>query len=999
MITLNAKQQAIVTADRKTVTWLFDIRSGAGSLFHWSTRAIGSVAEAGIQWTGGVSWAAGVAWGQTTLPGYTFKITDFSGIRLARPKSELGLISPSEVTFCILDPEHLYNSATFTGGMALIALRMTSGTDTEEIGRWRFRIDRAEPEYGRIRIHCRDYYQDFLEGDWPNTPLVRDLFPSSDADLTDNVCVPVPFGTGYVPLRSVYIVNARYYVLGPSGHTYTIGKVRSPRSWGRKSEWEAADGYAFTQAVKSDVKGNSWAVFQPVIADSDLDGVADACGLWRQGDAFLDMPTCFSRSDLASYTNFADVIRYVLEDFGVPEEYLDEQSFIDAAAVFTGWGLAFNYAFWYREPRETILAKLLNACHATLVFDSRVRLQVLAKTSRATWDKSVVLKAAGAQAGGSERQEGTLKYTVRAIKLSDSGYAAWQEEGEAQDRLVKTLVPAKASQDCISSEIMENPFVQESVHVQKAASLYFQRLLLGQSDISCTTKSTQMALRPDDAVSIDHADYGGAYDVLIDAMFLRKDGAIEFEATKFSEALDDWEDLSFAAVEVVNDDSESVWEPPVAGPLSSQNLGKLSYDLWGKGWRVVSPIANAGEFQDIQAAIDALPSEGGSVFLKNGVYALGATLGIPDKELELIGESKEGVILRNPAGSPALHVQNLSGRVKLESFTLESRNGAGEYCPMIRIWSDTLPKTIGNIDMDRIRMMLADDGLVAGAGDDGIAAQNGADASILIEACETVGGARGIFIENLSPEIKIKNCVIAGSVRYGMEIRNCPSYEIRNNRVEDWLYRGLRIAGVFGGGISFAAGVSWAAGIVWDGGASTVDHGMVIGNRVLSASDALEGETVGIDCEGNSISIAENTVSIEHSRAGVSPVTGILAHTGAHKKVTGNEILFRVTTPAGVRGIALEDETDTLVQTNSIVIDQGDFTEEHVGIDLSGASLRNIVAGNSIDAVYNNAQGIGIRLGAESDDNNGTDNLTVNVGTSVEDDNPGGNNNVTAVDV
>ena len=70
--------------------------------------------------------------------------------------------------------------------------------------------------------------------------------------------------------------------------------------------------------------------------------------------------------------------------------------------------------------------------------------------------------------------------------------------------------------------------------------------------------------------------------------------------------------------------------------------------------------------------------------------------------------------------------------------------------------------------------------------------------------------------------------------------------------------------------------------------------------------------------------------------------------------------------------------------------------QNHYGIYLN-TSDRNVSQGNNIDLVNNAAQDIGIYLDANSDNNQGGDNITYNVGTSISDN--GAGNAVTAQDV
>ena len=69
------------------------------------------------------------------------------------------------------------------------------------------------------------------------------------------------------------------------------------------------------------------------------------------------------------------------------------------------------------------------------------------------------------------------------------------------------------------------------------------------------TKPNKLPLRPDDIVMITGDAYGGTYKVLIDYMRINKDISIDFKCIKFSEDLDDWEDLAFNAISVASDDT------------------------------------------------------------------------------------------------------------------------------------------------------------------------------------------------------------------------------------------------------------------------------------------------------------------------------------------------------------------------------------------------------------------------------------------------------------
>lgn len=604
MLDLTTTQQSIIDSAYKKIDWLFEVRDANGTAYHWSTKDI-AASSSQIKWNS-ESWMPYVRWDSEEDCAYSFAIPDFSGIEMYRNKSEMGLIAPNTLTFTVLNPGTTMAPKDFNGGTVRIALKVSNGTDAEVIRRWRFVIKKTEPEYQKFRVICEDYLQNLMRGDYPNTRLIREIFDNSDIDARDNICVPIPFGTAYVPLRSVYVDDAvsvtgtdisavasangsrcfirrsgstdfseiewgryitisgfteasnngsflvsfatadmiqlsesagltteaagdtvtitqgtRYYVLGDTENTYTISEVRSPRAWGRKSTWAlttydtsqwATDiswqtyvqwegGNNFPQATESDGVDN-WRMFQPIIADANNDGDADSCGVWRQGEMFLDMPTKFTRSDTASLTSPADILLFILRDMGVPE--IDLARIAASKATYSAWGLEWNGALWYKENRKATLSRLLLMCHSNLVAGEAVELHPLSATSQKTITSAYIVKPA-------EVGEGTFRYQdIRTEQVTDCGYIAWQITGESQDRFVKALVPASGTTKTrYSKTILDLPWVQDSQDAQRLGTLFFQRSLMGEATISFIGKASLLALNPGDTVMIDGQNYGG----------------------------------------------------------------------------------------------------------------------------------------------------------------------------------------------------------------------------------------------------------------------------------------------------------------------------------------------------------------------------------------------------------------------------------------------------------------------------------------------------------
>jgi len=556
MLTLDVAQSALVAAEQKDVRWSFYVydKNGVGYSFI-------SGSTTNIIWATGITWDAGLTWdngeGLSTI-----LLTDFSGIELRRNMAENTVIAPSEVTFNISNPSNTLTFTDFKGGSVLIALYLTDATYGErKIASWKFYIKTADPSYQQLRITAVDFLQQYLKGSYPNTRLPDDVFPSNRTYNNSALCVPVPFGTAYVPLRDVFITgDGGYIMLGDPLLTYTITSLRSPRSWGLKSEYSSGD-FTFTQSTKADADSVNWKVFQAIIADSNSDGVADAAGCWlTPGGPTLDAPVQFTRSDTATMTSPADVIEFVLKDMGVPAAMIDAVSFAAAKVIYAAWGLTFNGAFWYKQDRQKVIASLLTMCHSCLDIGETVKLRVLSKTSMATITSSDVIRT-------SEQGIGTFSYRDIANEdYSDAGYVAYQPTGEAQDEFIKVLVAVDGSADVISSEVVECPFVQDAQDVKRIGQLHFERKLMKTAEASFTTKGTRLALQPDDRITIDDSNYGGTYAVLVDSVKISKDLTVQFNCSDYSIAFNDWADLSPTDITIPSDTTSSSWQPVMSGP-------------------------------------------------------------------------------------------------------------------------------------------------------------------------------------------------------------------------------------------------------------------------------------------------------------------------------------------------------------------------------------------------------------------------------------------------
>lgn len=1053
MLTLDATQQALVAATTKEATWAIYIYDSNGVGYAYSTGTIGVIA-----WDTSIVWDTGIAWDDGDSL-QTVVLMDFNGIDLARNRAEETIIAPSSVTFTLSNPLTAMTCSDFPGGSVLVELYLSNATYGErQIAAWKFNIKSCEPGYQILRFTCEDFLQKYLRGDYPNLACPEDIFPSnaSYAANHDGLCVPVPFGTAYVPLRPVYLENPHYnigttisfgwaadgsqcwiydtangflsfrpetpinvsgatnpenngkftptgwqtygsilyfdkdtgfvteaagatvvvwqgdvyFVLGPDDYSYTINRMRSPRSIGDKSVWISPT-TTFTKSDHTDSYGDTWTMFQPIIQDTDHDGVNDAPGLWRPGDNLLDAPVRFSRSDTASMTSPADVIDFVLKDMGIPAADIDATTFAAAKATYASWDLEFNGAFWYKQSREKVLAQLLTMCHSCLRVGSKIELHVLSKTSQKTITAAEVTRSG-------DYGEGSFRYTdLISQYYSNCGYIAWQKDYEAQDSFLKLLVPAKTSRTVISGDILEVPFIQDSQNAQRVGTLHYQRKLLKTAEIAFDAKSTCLALQPDDVITVNHAHYGGNYAAIVDRVRIAKDLTITFSGSAYSVALDDWTDLSPTAVTIPSDDTAYAWTPTISGPQTDQDIGRSAYDLWGKEWLKVGPQGSAGQYTDIQKALNAVKQAGGgAIYILNGTYQLTAPLYVPDVNLEVMGQSQGGVILKNAAGSDLWIFHSLTKTFVLRRFSIASQN-SGTVSNMLYIYGTSSYELTAKLTLDAIKMTLVDNGL-GSTSDKGIYHNRGGEGSRITLINSDISGSRtAVRIADLdftgTEQGNSKVNAILSENEFDLSNINicCKYFDVNTNKIVN--------------------------GYVYGSSLNANGNGNIIsGNKIYQNDDGLIDTNVyGIYAAADQMQVLGNFISIDISTVALTSPAAIL---GSHDNMTlsNNRIEIIGAFQYGTYGISLAYADNNTLVGNPIKINNTDHTTYTYGIHLS-SSLRNVINGHNINLVNNDAKEIGVYLSSGSNNNQGSDNITYNCGTSISD--AGTGNAVTAKDV
>ena len=543
MLSFDSTQESILASDYKLLYWLFEI----DSTYYWSTKYVpNTVYNSQI---------------------YTFKVLpdSFKRIRLAAPDRESGSISTlADTYFEISNKDNTYASSDFKNSSVIIKLVMSDGTNTELMAQWGFNVMSCVDLDQRLGFNCEDFLQPFLEGDYPKTKLVSSIRPAI-GDPDDDLCLPVIFGTAYIPIRSQWIPSERYYMLGTTADAFTVSEIRSPREFGR-SIFESGS-FTFTYTDKT-VGNTTYRTMRPAIAETDTPGVY-ATGVWTSGEKMMD--PFFKITRTGSSTDPATVIRLVLQDMGVPAAKIDAAgSFAAATAVYTGWGLDFNGAFYKKDSCRAVLARLLIMCNSTLRVTDKIELHPLELNN----SDSVATHT------GAEILKESFSYNNIIQEASVAASVAFQLASEPVDELVPITIPVKedssgAILDNISEDLLDIRWVQDSQDVQRIGILHFQRKYLGEANPSYKTKMSELGVQPEDIVTVTGSRYGGPHYILVNELSINKDASIDIGGIAYSDELDNWSDLSPDVVDIEQEYIifNETWTPIFSGPGSTPDSG------------------------------------------------------------------------------------------------------------------------------------------------------------------------------------------------------------------------------------------------------------------------------------------------------------------------------------------------------------------------------------------------------------------------------------------
>ena len=506
--------------------WLWDIDGGP----NWTHRP--------AYWSTRVAQYNGHDYTATVVPG------SFRGVE-SRVSFGSGLMSSSDLTFEIyFDTSRVVETMldTLEGSEVLITLVKGEGVSAFIGKKWRFIIERATYRYGIIKCYCKSILQYHLTGDYPKSKNPQEIWPSSDPDSYANYCVPVIFGTAFIPIKSVNTGSDRKYVLGPSGPTYTVEKIQSPRERGT-STWDSGS-YTFTQSTEDGYRMCEFLIDETV-------GPPYGSGFWMSGATVLLPFVKYSRSDTVSLTNPADIIAFVLRDMGVQSSRIDTgpgSTFESAKVLFANRGLVWSGGFWEKQSKESVLSSLLAMCDSFLYEGEKIELHPFTTSNHEFFDKTI---------------EDAFSINPTLVQQSDGGTVQWPDTDAPQDDLPgKTTVsidPFATDVTNPRAQPFQYRFQYSTTLPQKAGILYFQkqhvrnRISFTSSVLDITNLST---LIPGKVVTpYNPMIFRALKGCVVTSMLINYNLTIDLSAIELTK-MNKWEDLDPDSVTITEDTTE-----------------------------------------------------------------------------------------------------------------------------------------------------------------------------------------------------------------------------------------------------------------------------------------------------------------------------------------------------------------------------------------------------------------------------------------------------------
>ena len=470
---------------------------------------------------------------------YENRIVNFSGIKLSQCRPENNQIPPNTVRFDLVDISRDHEPTIFIGEDLTIKV-LIDGVEEIAFG---FKVKSCSFGYGKHSFECEDFLQQYIsESEFPNTDLINGLDTSSAEHAgNEKACVPIIFGTPYIPLRTIWDSDERYYILGADSGAYAITKSSYPVDWNRVAEYAAPD-YTFPQSTLGGLR-----VFQ-VHEDGSY------IGSFQQNQKLHDMPTQYNNSSTVSMTNPSNIISYILQLIGVPYAKINATAFSNAAESYTTAGITFNYGYFERRPVIDILSELLISCDSFLRITDTVSLVPRSQSSLKTLSRDDI-----------------SDYSFSPVvlrKTYDAAYVKYYPNVQVgvNDEKDHTLdVPLDGTTyDEISSGSITIPFFTDTVLLQQLCRVHFRRNFWKVGDISFKAGFPLLNVEPGDVIAIadDELYQGGT--VVVDSVSIDREFKLSFTGNVYAGSIGEFSDYN-PDERVIDSDTTIVITPDVEG--------------------------------------------------------------------------------------------------------------------------------------------------------------------------------------------------------------------------------------------------------------------------------------------------------------------------------------------------------------------------------------------------------------------------------------------------
>lgn len=378
----------------------------------------------------------------------------------------------------------------------------------------------------------------------------------------------------------------------------------------------------------------------------------------------------------------------------------------------------------------------------------------------------------------------------------------------------------------------------------------------------------------------------------------------------------------------------------------------------------VANTTGYGIYQDLQTAIDALPS-GGQIFIKSGSYTISSPgITISNANYEIVGENQDTVVFNVVSDYNGINfADGYNYKCILNNFSLNYNHSSTSTTNSLIYMANCT--TLSTVNLTNLKL-------------------TSNDVSHYYKY--------GIYSNNNFGRTEITNCSIfygTSGIYFGAGLK---SLYIATNRIDTMSTYGIYSYGNKLGDTLISGNV--LTNINVDGIHLEYPYNAKVTNNDISSSTA--GATFkGIYCHQMATGLVSNN-SITNYKTTNFAYNALYIETGSKITIISNEINGSSSYTGSAYTVYFTGVTDSIISNNKVTLNITDTTSNHYGIALS-SSDRNRISSNTIDLINNNAKDVGIYLATGSDYNYGVDNITYRVGTSLTDSGTG--NSVSVTDV